>query len=128
MLKRMDSDARQSLLAQIEQSDPKLSEDLRAKLITLNDLKNVEARYLGLIFSELSDEEVMIVLSQSTEDLTQHLLSAFSKRKQQVFIEDLEVTGKAPKAQANDVLNRILNHVNQLIESGEIPWGEDKWI
>ena len=88
ILKQMDSSREEQLLEKISSSDPALSEELREKLFTFDDIINADDKFLQKKLQQMSDEDIAFVIHYKKEDFRKKILFNVSENRRKIILEE----------------------------------------
>lgn len=125
MLQHLDLEAQQRLLADIARQDPELSIKLKQSLVTFDDLQFLTTAMMKTLLQHISLDDLGLALRGSSKEVSEHLLSMFSKNMR-LDIEDVLKGKPRPLADVMEAQKRIMAVVIKLVESGEIILSKNK--
>lgn len=125
MLQHLDLEAQQRLLADIARQDPELSIKLKQSLVTFDDLQFLTTAMMKTLLQHISLDDLGLALRGSSKEVSEHLLSMFSKNMR-LDIEDVLKGKPRPLTDVMEAQKRIMSVVMKLVESGEIILSKNK--
>lgn len=125
MLQHLDLEAQQRLLADIARQDPELSIKLKQSLVTFDDLQFLTTTMMKTLLQHISLDDLGLALRGSSKEVSEHLLSMFSKNMR-LDIEDVLKGKPRPLTDVMEAQKRIMAVVIKLVESGEIILSKNK--
>lgn len=125
MLQHLDLEAQQRLLADIARQDPELSIKLKQSLVTFDDLQFLTTAMMKTLLQHISLDDLGLALRGSSKEVSEHLLSMFSKNMR-LDIEDVLKGKPRPLTDVMEAQKRIMAVVIKLVESGEIILSKNK--
>ena len=88
ILKQMDSSNEEKLLEKISSSDPALSEELRERIFTFDDIINADDKFLQKKLQQMSDEEIAFVIHYKKEEFRKKILFNVSENRRKTILEE----------------------------------------
>jgi flagellar motor switch protein FliG len=120
ILNAMDKLASRSLLGSIEERNTELSQAIRRKMFTFEDLLRVHSQDLQRILRETDMRDLALALQKASEPLKQHLLSNISRRGAEAVEDEMSLMGRVRRSDVEAAQFRIVESVRKLEAEGEI--------
>jgi flagellar motor switch protein FliG len=118
-----DSTVETSIMEQIAEANPDLSQKIQDKMFVFDDLVDIDDRGIQTLLREVSTDALLLALRGADDALKEKVFSNMSRRAAEMLRDDLEA---APPARLSDVeaaQKDILAIARRLAESGEISLG-----
>jgi flagellar motor switch protein FliG len=126
ILKQGDYSFGDRLINEIENDDPKIGQDLKEKLYTLNDIINTIDRPIQDKLKTMTEREIAILLKGREKEFTEKILSCVSAGRRKVIREEFEILGAVPKRDCDTVAKDFLAWFRTARENGEIILNSDE--
>ena len=123
MLKKMDKDARDDILNNMDERIPDLVRDIKSKMFTFDDLADLDNRALQKAMTQVDLDKLPMALIAATDRVRKALLDAMSKRAAEGVIEEMDNLGKVKLSEINAAQEAVVAIVREMEESGEIELG-----
>jgi flagellar motor switch protein FliG len=123
LLNAMDKTVSRSLLTNIEGRNPDLSQAIRKKMFTFEDLLSLDAPYVQRIMREIDMRDLTVALKKVSEPLKRLLLSNISRRAAATVQEEMAFLGHVKARDIEAAQFRIIDAVRKLEAEGEIEIG-----
>ncbi|HEX3624899.1 MAG TPA: flagellar motor switch protein FliG [Verrucomicrobiae bacterium] len=120
LLNAMDKTVSKSLLTNIEGRNPDLSQAIRKKMFTFEDLLSLDPPYIQRIMREIDTRDLTVALKKATEPLKRLLLSNISRRAAASVQEEMAFLGHVKARDIEAAQFRIIDIVRKLEAEGEI--------
>ena len=120
LLKKIPAGSQDKILERLEERNPELTQIIRNKLFTFDDLIQLPVMDLQKIARDVQTEDLILALKPSTEELRKAFYGAVSKRAAENLKEELEFMGPVPRKAVDDARARIMETVRLLESSEEI--------
>ena len=109
-----------TLLSGLEQRNPELSQAIRKKMFTFEDLLTLEPHAIQRIMREIDMRDLTLALKKTSDRLRKLLLSALSRRAAETVQEELAFLGHVKLREVEAAQFRIIDAVRKLEAEGEI--------
>jgi flagellar motor switch protein FliG len=93
ILKHSDISFGEKILYELEESDPELSEDIKERLHTLEDVIKAEDKPVQDHLRNMNDKDIALLLKGKSEEFTQKILSNLSSQRKKIIQEEVEIMG-----------------------------------
>jgi flagellar motor switch protein FliG len=120
LLNAMDKNASRELLTHIEEHNADLSQAIRKKMFTFEDLVSLDAPYIQRIMREIDMRDLTVALKKASEPLKRLLLSNISRRAAATVQEEMAFLGHVKARDVEAAQFRIIDAVRKLEAEGEI--------
>ena len=120
LLNAMDKTVSRTLLTNIEGRNPDLSQAIRKKMFTFEDLLLLDAPYIQRIMREIDMRDLTVALKKVSEPLKRLLLSNISRRAAATVQEEMAFLGHVKMRDIEAAQFRIIDAVRKLEAEGEI--------
>ncbi|HEY1790760.1 MAG TPA: flagellar motor switch protein FliG [Verrucomicrobiae bacterium] len=126
LLNAMDKTVSKTLLTNIEGRNPDLSQAIRKKMFTFEDLLSLDPPYVQRIMREIDTRDLTVALKKASEPLKRLLLSNISRRAAASVQEEMAFLGHVKARDIEAAQFRIIDIVRKLESEGEIETGASK--
>ena len=109
-----------TLLTALEERNPDLSQAIRKKMFTFEDLLVLDGSSIQRIMREIDTRDLTIALKKASEPLKKLLLSNISRRAAETVQEELAFLGHVKPRDVEAAQFRIIDSVRKLETEGEI--------
>lgn len=120
VLNAMEKTQSKTLLARIEQRNPELTQAIRQKMFTFEELSTLDAQTLQRILREVDMRELAVALKSASEGLKSLLLGSISKRAAETIKEEIAYMASVKPREVEAAQLRIIDVVRRLEADGEI--------
>ncbi len=120
LLNAMDKTVSRTLLTNMEGRNPDLSQAIRKKMFTFEDLLSLDAPYIQRIMREIEMRDLTVALKKASEPLKKLLLSNISRRAAASVQEEMAFLGHVKIRDIEAAQFRIIDAVRKLEAEGEI--------
>ena len=119
MKNNLDAD----ILEKLEESDPELTEDIRKKMFTFEDLIALDGRSLQLILREINNESLTLALKTASDEMKDKIFANMSARAAEMIKDDLEAMGPVRLSEVEAMQQTIVRAAMKLEEEGKLVLG-----
>ncbi|SFV60757.1 Flagellar motor switch protein FliG [hydrothermal vent metagenome] len=120
---RLGAKAAKATLAQIEQVDEELAQQIKEMMFTFEDIVTLDKNAIIEILKAIDKADLMLALKSAPEELKEKFFSAMSERAKEAFLEEMQFMGPVKMKDVEAAQRRIVEVVNQLAEAGTIQMG-----
>ncbi|HYE37818.1 flagellar motor switch protein FliG [Methylocaldum sp.] len=123
ILNFIDSTVEASIMEQISEVNPDLSQKIQDKMFVFDDLVDIDDRGIQTLLREVSTDSLLLALRGADDALKEKIFSNMSRRAAEMLRDDLEA---APPARLSDVeaaQKDILAIARRMAEAGELSLG-----
>lgn len=126
ILKHTDVSFGEKILYELEENDPELSQDIKERLHTLEDIIKADDKPLQLHLRGMSDKDIALLLKGKSEEFTQKILSNLSSNRKTLIQEEMEIMGPALKRDVDAAAKAFLNWFRNGLNEGRIVLIDDE--
>jgi flagellar motor switch protein FliG len=120
ILRFLDPQREEEILAALEETDPEITDSIRERLFTLDDVLRVRSLDLQRELRELEDKDVALLLKGKSDAFRDKLLSAVSKDRRKMILDDYEVLGSVRRQDVDAKTREFIIRLKRRYEDGEL--------
>jgi flagellar motor switch protein FliG len=120
ILNQTDRSSEKQILADLEEADPALAEEIRNELFVFDDIVSLDDRTLQLVLRSVVPKELAVALKNASAELLDTFVRNMSERSAADLIEEIEVLGPTRLSQVEAAQTGVVRIVRQLEVNGEI--------
>lgn len=124
LLNAMDKNQGKTLLGVLEERNPELSQAIRQKMFTFEDLANLDTTVLQRILRDVDLRELALALKSASEQLKTKLLACITKRAAETVQEEMTFMGPVRLRDIETAHLHVIDAVRRLETEGAIDLGE----
>jgi len=129
ILKHVGGDLEGRILRGLEDEHPELSEDIRERLFTMDDVLRVPDRELQRRLREYDEKELALILKGKSQALRDKLLSNVSQSKRMLTLEEYDIMGTVRRDEVDKATRIFLAYFKKRWEDGELVLeGDDELV
>jgi flagellar motor switch protein FliG len=125
-LNHMERNAEEKILMSIEEADPELAEQIKAKMFTFEDLTKLNDQAIQLLIREINADDLALALRASSAELQEKIYQNMSSRAASILKENIESMGPTKLSDVQSAQTRIAMTAKRLGEEGKIMLIQDK--
>ena len=120
---RLGAKAAKATLAQIEQVDEELAQQIKEMMFTFEDITTLDKNAITEILKVADKADLMLALKSAPEELKEKFFGSMSERAREAFAEEMQFMGAVKMKEVEGAQRKIVEIVNQLAEAGTIQMG-----
>ncbi|MDR0598400.1 MAG: flagellar motor switch protein FliG [Treponema sp.] len=120
ILKQSDFSFGDRIIQELDQEDPELSQELKERLNTLEDVIKAEDRPLQEKLRSMTDRDLALLLKGKTPEFADKLLSNVSAQRRIEVREEIRIMGAVPRRDVEDATKSFLAWFRENREEGRI--------
>jgi flagellar motor switch protein FliG len=120
ILNSVDRATEEEVISSIEEESAQLAEEIRQLMFVFEDIKQLDDRSIRELLKEISNDELILALKGSSEDLKDKFFSNLSERAATMIREDLEIMGPVKLSDVEAAQMSIVKAVRRLEAEGRI--------
>ncbi|HOX18336.1 MAG TPA: FliG C-terminal domain-containing protein, partial [Spirochaetales bacterium] len=129
ILRHVQGGLDEEILERLDEADPSLSEDIRERLFTLDDILRVRNRDVQASLRELSERQIATVLKGKSQAFRDKLLSNVSQSRRIIVQEEYEILGSVRRDEAEKATREFLGWFKAKWDSGDLVLeGDDELV
>lgn len=124
LLNALGPGERKTLLENMRQRDPQMTQFLEDHLLSFEDLKNLSVKQLAELLRELHIPDLALGLRIASDALKSHILKSVSSRIRQ-DIEQVLLGPPQPVNKVEEAVAKVMAVVKSKVEKGELVLSDD---
>ncbi|MCP4500120.1 MAG: flagellar motor switch protein FliG [Deltaproteobacteria bacterium] len=120
ILRRIPAEEQGEAMDSIEENDPDLADELRAKLFTFEDLMNLGDKDVQTLLKEIDVNQLTMALKNASDGVKEKVVANMSGRVAQMLLDDLENMGPVRVSEVEKAQEDLVRVVMDLAEEGRI--------
>ena len=124
ILNQMDRATESSVLSKIEETDPKMADEIRQLMFVFDDLVLIDDRGIQEILKEISSDDLAKALKTAGEAIKEKIFKNMSERAVEMLNEDIEDMGPIRLTDVEKAQQSITQIAMKLEEDGKITMGD----
>lgn len=120
ILKHIEGGLEDSILSGIEADDPALSEDIRERLFTIDDILRVPGKDMQKGLRDLTEREIALLLKGKSQGFRDKVLESVSQGKKTIVLEEYDIMGTVRRDEAEKATRAFMEYFKRRWESGDL--------
>lgn len=120
VLNGVDRSTEKTILDALEEQDPELAEEIKTRMFVFEDIVTLDNRSIQRIIRECENEDLILSLKVSSEEVQDVLFSNMSSRMAESFKEEIEIMGPVRLRDVEESQTKIVSIIRSLEDAGEI--------
>lgn len=117
---KLGKDLGNKIMSEVEERDETLAGKIKRLMFTFEDLKGLDDRSMQVVLKEVTSEDLLLALRQTSDELKQKIFANMSERAAAMFKEDMETRGPARMSEVEAAQSRIALTAKRLADEGKI--------
>jgi flagellar motor switch protein FliG len=120
ILNQTDRSSEKQILADLEEADPTLADEIRNELFVFDDIVSLDDRTLQLVLRNVVPKDLAVALKNATSELLDTFARNMSERAAADLADEIEVLGPTRLSQVEAAQTAVVRIIRQLEVTGEI--------
>jgi len=120
ILNQVDRGTEKNILDELDEENPELADEIRAKMFVFEDVVMLSDRAIQLVLRQVETHDVALALKTASDDVEEVIYKNMSQRAAEMLKEDIEYMGPVRLREVEESQQRIVSVIRQLEDSGEI--------
>ncbi|MCS6957350.1 MAG: flagellar motor switch protein FliG [Aquificaceae bacterium] len=120
LLNMLDREAVNKILAKLDEEDPYLSEKIKEKMFTFEDIRKLDNRAIVEVLKAVDKSTLIIALKGAPEDIKEKFFSNMSKKAADIMREDMEALGPVRASEVEKAQKQVIQVIKNLADQGII--------
>lgn len=120
ILNRIERNAEKAIMANLEERDPELAEEISRLMFTFDDLVYVDDSGIQRALREIETKDLALALKTANEEVKAKVFKNMSERAREMIKEEIEFMGPTRLRAIDEAQQKIVTVVRRLEETGEL--------
>ncbi len=120
ILNRVERTSEKAIMADLEDRDPELADEIARLMFTFEDMIHVDDAGIQRALREIESKDLALALKGSNEDLKAKVFRNMSARAAEMIKEEIEFMGPVRMKNVEEAQQKIVAILRRLEESGEL--------
>ncbi|RMH07779.1 MAG: flagellar motor switch protein FliG [Aquificota bacterium] len=120
LLNMLDKDTTNKILAKLDEEDPYLSERIKEKMFTFEDIRKLDNRAIVEVLKAVDKNTLLIALKGAPEDIKEKFFSNMSRKAAEIMKEDMEAMGPVRASEVEKAQKEVVKVIKNLADQGII--------
>ncbi|MCH7960365.1 MAG: flagellar motor switch protein FliG [Candidatus Hydrogenedentes bacterium] len=120
ILNSIDRTAEKAIMAELEERDPELADEIARLMFTFDDIVYVEDGGIQKALREVESKDLALALKGSGEDVAEKIFRNMSERAREMIKEEIEFMGPVRLKNVEEAQQKMVAVVRRLEEAGEL--------
>ncbi|MEJ7620757.1 MAG: flagellar motor switch protein FliG [Aquificaceae bacterium] len=120
LLNMLDRDTTNRILAKLDEEDPYLSEKIKEKMFTFEDIRKLDNRAIVEILKAVEKSTLIVALKGAPEDIKEKFFSNMSKKAADIMREDMDALGPVRASEVEKAQKQVIQVIKNLADQGII--------
>ncbi len=120
ILNLVDRAAEKTIMADLEERDPELADEISRLMFTFDDIVYVDDTGIQKTLREVESKDLALALKAAGEEVSEKILRNMSERAREMIKEEIEFMGPVRMRNVEEAQQKIVAVIRRLEESGEV--------
>ena len=120
ILNRVERGTEKSIMADLEERDPELADEIARLMFTFDDLIHVDDSGIQKAMREFEQKDLALALKGASDEVKEKILRNMSERARELIQEEMEFMGPVRMRNVEEAQQKIVSVIRRLEEAGEI--------
>lgn len=120
ILRTMDLSTGRELLSSLDNQDPELTNDMKKRLFTIDDLLNVDNRYIQQKLVTMTDIDIAVLIYKKNENFRNKILNNVSQGRKSVILQEEDMRKFISKKESDSITNLFFDTIRTDWENGNL--------
>ncbi len=120
ILRHVDSGLEEQVLEALEEENPELSQHVRERLFTLEDILRVPDRAMQAALRDFQDRDIALAMKGRDERFKKKLLSNVSANRRAMILDEYAILGPVRREDAEAAARELVEYFKRAWEEGDI--------
>ena len=114
------STVEKNVLDHMDAEDSEVAESVRNLMFVFEDINKISDRDMQAVMKDINQDELIPALKSASDELKEKFLNSVSERVREMIQEEMEIQGPMRLSEVEEAQMKIVQHVRQLEEQGQI--------
>ncbi len=120
ILNMVDRNAEKAIMADLEEQDPELADEIARLMFTFDDLMYVDDSGIQKALREIEQKDLALALKSANEEVRDKIFRNMSQRAREMIQEEIEFMGPVRLRNVEEAQQKIVGVIRRLEEAGEL--------
>lgn len=120
ILNRIERATEKNIMAELEERDPELADEIARLMFTFEDLVYVDDSGIQKALREIESKELALALKSANDEVRDKIFHNMSERAREMIKEEIEFMGPVRLRNVEEAQQKIVTVIRRLEEAGEL--------
>jgi len=120
ILNRIERNAEKSIMADLEERDPELADEIARLMFTFDDVIYVDDSGIQRALREIESKELALALKAANDEVKEKVFHNMSERARDMILEEIEFMGPVRLRNVEEAQQKIVSIIRRLEDAGEL--------
>ena len=120
ILNRVERTTEKTIMADLEERDPELADEIARLMFTFDDIVYVDDSGIQKVLREIESKDLALALKASNEEVAEKVYRNMSERARAMIQEEIEFMGPTRLKNVEEAQQKIVGVIRRLEEAGEL--------
>ena len=120
IMNRIERNTEKAIMADLEERDPELADEVARLMFTFDDLVYVDDSGIQRVLREVETKDLALALKSTNDDVKEKVLRNMSERAREMIQEEIEFMGPVRLRNVEEAQQKIVGVIRRLEDAGEV--------
>jgi len=120
ILKKMSAGAEKDLLSALSDDDPELSDDLKARLFTMDDVIHADDKFIQKKLADMANSDIVHLIAGKPENFREKILSNVSINRKAQILYDEDTLKPFSRAEVDRITDAFVRMLRAAYDAGDL--------
>ena len=120
IMNRIERNTEKAIMADLEERDPELADEVARLMFTFDDLVYVDDSGIQRVLREVETKDLALALKSTNEDVKDKVFRNVSDRAREIIQEEIEFMGPVRMRNVEEAQQKIVGVIRRLEDAGEV--------
>ncbi|NIA14323.1 MAG: flagellar motor switch protein FliG [Nitrospiraceae bacterium] len=120
IMNRIDRNAEKTIMADLEERDPELADEIARLMFTFDDVVYVDDAGIQRVLRDVESKDLALALKTANDDVKEKILKNMSARAREMIEEEMEFMGPVRLKNVEEAQQKIVGTIRSLEDSGDL--------
>jgi len=120
ILNRIERGTEKAIMADLEERDPELADEIARLMFTFDDLIHVDDTGIQKALRDIEQKDLALALKAANDEVKEKILRNMSERAREMIEEEMEFMGPVRLRNVEEAQQKVVSVIRRLEEAGEI--------
>ncbi|MCQ2578320.1 MAG: flagellar motor switch protein FliG [Treponema sp.] len=120
ILKKMSAGAEKDLLSALSDDDPELSDDLKSRLFTMDDVIHADDKFIQKKLADMANSDIVHLIAGKSENFREKILSNVSINRRSQILDDEDTLKPFSRAEVDRITDSFVRMLRAAYDAGDL--------
>ena len=120
IMNRIDRNAEKTIMADLEERDPELADEIARLMFTFDDVVYVDDTGVQRVLRDVESKDLALALKTANDEVKEKILKNMSSRAREMIEEEMEFMGPVRLKNVEEAQQKVVAIIRRLEDSGDL--------